>query len=320
MIARSFCACAAFLLPLVLPVLHADVTLRYRTEVKMNPNMPAQVAEATMKKMDAAVPPETVLRFKGTKGFSTAMGYDTITDFSTKEITLLDGDARQYAKVKSDQFVEELSRAMPELTPEARAAASSVKADITPTRLTGRTAVILGVQAEQREMVFSMEGPAIPNMPPGPMFKMVMQFWTAKPGEADRIAALREVTDYSLWSNDAMNPAASISKMMKQFPGFADAFGSMQKEMHLGTLLRLHIEMFTPALAAMMQRIPAGSGVPGANLDPAAPLMQIDKELAEISTAPVPDSVFEVPEDYQETGASELIKRLFAKSQAALQQ
>jgi hypothetical protein len=61
-----------------------------------------------------------------------------------------------------------------------------------------------------------------------------------------------------------------------------------------------------------MQRMPAA--------DPDAPFMQMNQEVVELSTTPVPDSVFQIPEGYQEAPASELIKGLLAKSQAAFKQ
>ncbi|MBZ5623509.1 MAG: hypothetical protein LAQ69_33025 [Acidobacteriia bacterium] len=320
MIARSLRAIASgFLMPLTLSVLHADVTLRYKTEVKINPALPAQMAADAMKRMDSAILQESVLRFKGGKGFSSRMGYDSITDFTTKEITLLDTAAKRYAKLTSFQFAEELVRAMPEMPAGPGATAPSMVA-VTPAKLTGRTAAIQGVEAEERELVFSMQGLAMPNMPTGPMMKMVLQFWTAKPGELMRVPAIRELNGYSFWSYATMNPAASIGKMMKQLPGFSDTFEAMMKEMQTGALLRVHVDMFMPAMAAMLQRMPAGSNESGANLDPDAPFVQINHEVSELSTTTVPDSLFQIPEGYQEAAASELIKGLIAKSQAAVKQ
>jgi hypothetical protein len=48
--------------------------------------------------------------------------------------------------------------------------------------------------------------------------------------------------------------------------------------------------------------------------------MQMNQEVVELSPAPVPDSVFQIPEGYQEAPAGELIKGLLAKSQAAAKQ
>ena len=40
-----------------------------------------------------------------------------------------------------------------------------------------------------------------------PMMRMVMQIWTAKPEEALRVRAIRELTGYNLWTSYFMNPA-----------------------------------------------------------------------------------------------------------------
>ncbi|HEV3200792.1 MAG TPA: energy transducer TonB [Bryobacteraceae bacterium] len=314
MIARRLNLASLFLMPLTLSVLHADVTLRYKTDVTLNPALPAAMAEAATKGIDSAISREHVLRFKEGKGFSTSLGYDSITDFTTKEITFVDTAGKRYAKLKSDQVGQEMAGAIPELPARSREAMASMKASVTPARLTGRTAVIQSVDAEERELVWSMEGPAMPNMPPGPMIKMVLQVWTAKPGEAMRVPAFRELTGYSTWSYATMNPAATMAKVIKQFPGFSDTFGSLFEEMHQGTtVLRMHVDMFMPALVAMLQRIPGGNTAFGASFDPDSPFMQLNQEASEISNAPVPDSVFQVPEGYQEVAASELFKGLLSR-------
>jgi hypothetical protein len=255
-----------------------------------------------------------VLRLKGGKGWSSAaLGYDSIVDFTTGEMTLLDSAGKRYAKLTYDRFSEEMAAAMPEMAAPVRAA---MKTDVSPATLTGRTTVIQGVEAEEREIVVSVEGPPSQNMPPGPTVRMLMQFWTAKPGEIMRVPAIRELTGYSLWSYATMNPAAAMGKMMKQFPG-SDAFDPLMKEMQQGTtVLRIHMDVFMPTMAAMLQRVPAGNRSTHA-IDPSTPFMQMDQELAEISTAAVPDSVFQIPEGYQEAAASELIKGMIGRSRAA---
>ena len=302
------------LISLTLSVVRADVTLRYKMEVKANPGLPARMTVG-------AVPQESVLRLKGGKVFSSAMGFTSIVDFATKQITLLDAATKRYARVTSDQFGREMSRAIPELPAEARTAMPSMKADVAPARVTGRTAVIQGVEAEEREIVVSIAGPAMPNMPPGPMVRMVIQLWSAKPGEAARVPAMRELTEYSLWSYATMNPTAFMGTAMKQLPGFSDLLEPLMKEIQKGTtVLRMHMDMFMPAMAAMLQRLPAGSNPLGANFNPDEPFTQMNQEVVEISTAAVPDSVFQIPEGYQEAPASDLIKGLLAKSQAAFKQ
>jgi hypothetical protein len=314
---------SACLILLTSSVLRADVTLRSRMEVKMNSTLPTQLVAAAMKGVEATAAQEILLSFRNGKGFSSSSaGYNSITDFTTKEITFFDTAGKRYSKLKSDQFVEEMARAMPQLPAAASTAMASIKTQISPARLTGRTAVIQGVETEEREIVFSMDGPAMPNMPAGPMMKMVIQMWTAKQSEILRVPAIRELTGYSLYSYATMNPMASMQKMFGQLPGFSDGFGSMMKELQNGTpVLRMHIEQFMPALAAMMRQMPAGANNPfGPNFDSEAPLMQMNQEVVELSTAPVLDSLFQIPEGYEEAPASELVKGMFAKSQAALKQ
>jgi hypothetical protein len=298
-------------MPLTLSVVRADVTLRYKMEVKTNAALPARMAAGAMSQ-------ESLLRLKGGKGFSAAMGVDSIVDFTTKEITILDTATKRYAKMTSDQFAQEMARAMPEMPAQARAYMASMKADVSPARVTGGTAVIQGVEAEEREIAISIEGPAMPNVPPGPMVRMVVHLWSAKPGEVTRVPAIRELTGYALWSFATMNPAAGMGKMMTQIPGFPSLSEALMKEMQKGaTVLRMRMDMFMPAMAAMLQQLPAGSNPLGVGFDPDAPFMQMNQELVEISTEPVPDSVFAIPEGYHEAPAAELIKGQLAKSQAA---
>jgi hypothetical protein len=309
MIRRRFRALAFVFL---IPLLHADVTLRYKTEIKMNPTLPAAMT-AAMGGADAIIPQDRVLRLKDSKGFSTAAGYNSITDFTTQEITLLDASTSRYAKLKASQLAGALAGAAPKIPAEALAVMAAMKTEASPAKLTGRTAVIQGVETEEHEIVISITGPALPNMPPGPMVRMVMQMWTAKQGEVLRVPAIRELTGYALWSWATMNPTAGMEGMMKQMPGFAEILEPIMNETQKGTtVMRTHIEMFMPAMAAMLKELPGGEG-----FDPNTPLMQMNQEAVELSTAPVPGSVFQIPADFHEADASDLIEGVFARSQAA---
>jgi TonB family protein len=317
MLARRFRALAS-LMPMLLPfsVLRADVTLRYKTEVKMNPTLPAQMA-ATTQGLGSVQSHEIVLRLKGGKGFSESPAFSSILDFTTKEITYLDTAGKRYAKLAYGQYLDEVARATAEMPAAARAAVASTKVDVSPVRATGRTSVIQGVEVEEREVVFSLEAPAAPNMPAGPAVRMVMQLWTAKPGEVLRVPAIRELAGYSLWSYTTMNPVAGVETLMKPWPGFAAAFGPLMKELQGAHALRAHIDMFMPAITAALERLPAGSHPLGAGFDPNAPLIQMDEEVVELSSDPVPDSFFQIPEGYQEAPIADLLKGMAAKTQTA---
>jgi hypothetical protein len=297
-------------------LLHADVTLRFKTETKMNPNLPAAMSAG----IGAAMQQEIVLQLKGGKGYSTAAGFNSITDFTTQEITLLDSAGGRYAKLKADQLGGAMAGAMPKIPAEASAMMASMKTDVSPAKLTGRTAVIQGVETEEREIVISIGGPSIPNMPAGPLVRMVMQIWTAKSGESLRVPAIRELDGYKLFAYATMSPTAGMEGMMKLVPGLSDTFMPLMKEMQKGTtILRTHVEMFMPMMAAMMGGMP-GAKPGGASLDPDAPLMQMNTEAVELSSAQLPDSIFQIPEGYREAPASDLVKGMFAKMQPGAKQ
>lgn len=81
---------------------------------------------------------------------------------------------------------------MPQQPAEAKAAMASLKPTIS-SKLTGRTQTIQGIEAEEREFLMSVDGPAMPNMPAGPFMRLRMEFWTAKSSETTRVALLREL-------------------------------------------------------------------------------------------------------------------------------
>jgi hypothetical protein len=289
-------------------------------EITINPALSALVAGA-MKGADLTAPEETIFHLKDGKGFSSYMGISSIVDFATKKMTILDPATMRYATFTSDQLVDETARAMPQIPASARAALGAVKTSVSAARLTGRTATIQGVEAEEREIVVSIEGLDAPNTPPGPSMRMVMQLWAAKSSEALRVPAIRELTGYALYSYATMNPTAMLERMVKELPGFSGGFESMIKEMQQGTtMLRMHIDMFMPGLAAMLQQLRPGGNAAGAVADDGAPLMQVNQELVELSTTSVPDSVFQIPEGYKEAPAAELMETFLAKGRAAAQQ
>jgi hypothetical protein len=294
----------------------ADVTARYKTETTTNPAI-ASLAPGAMKGLDAIVPQELELRLKNGKAVSELNGLTTILDYSSKGMTVIDAASMRYAKTTYQQFLEETAQAMPATSAGAAAALAAMKTSVSDAKLTGRTAVIQGVEAEEREMVMSMEGPSLPDAPvsAGPMLRLVFQIWTAKPDAALRIPAIHELAGYSSYQDATMNPLASLATLLNQMPGVGQGLEAMLKQIHdAGIVLRMHVDLFMPALAAILERV----GVNGASaLDPAAPMFQINHELVELSTTPVPDSALEVPRGYQEAAASEIIQARLAKTRPA---
>jgi hypothetical protein len=296
-------------------MLHADVTLRYKAETKFNASLPPEISQQAGKGMAKAVPLNLVIQFKGSKGFASWGDYITIIDFKKNEATLVDAVGKRYGTAPLDRFTDEMAGAMPELPAEAKAGLGAMKSGF-QSRVTGRTDTIRGIEAEEREIVMTMDMPAGANAPAGPMMKMVIQFWTAKAGETLRVPAIHELNGYNLWSNSIMNPVGAIEKMLKQTPGFGDSVVAMMKELRSGSgvLLRTHMDIYMPMMAAMMRSLPAGTPNPlGANFDPDAAFAQMNQEMSEISTDAIPDSVFTVPEGFQPGTVADIMKGMVAR-------
>jgi hypothetical protein len=296
------------LLPFTVSVLSADVTVRYKSELTMNLTLPGLPNPA--KAVEGLLPQERTLLEKDGKALSSMnAGFTAITDFNTKEIILLDPGGKRFAKLDSARLGEALGKAVPEIP--AAALLSSMKMNVSAPKLTGRTETIQGIEAEEQEMELSIDGPALPGMPPGPMIREVMQIWMAKQSEMLRVPAVRELTAYALYSMATTNPTAQLEALFKQIPGLSDAFASMQKNMQTGVLLRMHIAAYMPGLAQLMR--PAQTNGASAGFDPNAPLMQLNQEMVEISSGSIAASQFEVPPGFQEVAAAELITDMLPK-------
>lgn len=294
----------------------ADVTLRYKTEVKLNPSLPPQMTEQMTKAMGTGMPPESVMQMKDGKGASAFGKFRSISDFAKGQILLVDPEQKRMGTIAADQLGDELGKLIAEMPPEARAAMAAMKSTA-ETKVTGRTSTIEGIAAEEREVTVTVEGPASAGMPAGPMIKMTMQFWTAKAEEMSRVPALKELAAQNIWGHPTMNPASSIEKILKQMPGMGDGIGKVQKDMQAARtmLLRTEMKMWMPAMAAMMKQLPPDKNPFGTSFDADAPFMEMTQSLSELSTATVPASVFAAPEGYRTVPGSELVQEMLrAKS------
>ncbi len=119
----------------------------------------------------------------------------------------------------TSKYAELAKSAIPAMPEEARAALASMKTSV-DSRNTGRTASIQGVQSEEHEFVLSIEMPAGGPPMAGPMMKMLVQMWTAKAEEAQRIPALQEVQNYTASASGAENLAGAHRSGVQCRAGF----------------------------------------------------------------------------------------------------
>lgn len=290
----------------------ADVTLRYKTEVKLNPALPAQMTEQMKKGMGAAMPADAAYQWKDGKGIATFGKYRSIVDVAKGQITVIDPDQKRMATTSAADMMEAMAKGLAQIPPEAQAAMAAMKVTA-ESKVTGRTEAIRGVQAEERELTMSIEPAPMPNMPPGPMMKMSLQFWTAKQEEILRVPALRELVGYNIWSFATMNPAAATEKMFQTMPGIGDSMGKFLKEMQgvQAVVLRSRVFLFMPGMAAAMKQMT------GTEFDASVPFMEMTQEVSEISDAPIAASVFALPEGYRTVPVAELVKDMIPKPPAA---
>lgn len=306
---RRFAVVALALSASTVPLLRADVTLRYHGDFKTATFLPG--TDRALQQMGL----EQSIRMKGNRVYYTHAGFATILDLSNQELTLIDAAHKTFATIPASQFAEKMAAAMPKM-PEGMdqqvlqiMSMFKVKAE---SKSTGRTNVIQGVQAEEREIVLSMEMPMPEGTPQSdPAVKMVMSVWTAKPEEARRVPAIRELTGFMLWQRLFMNPIDMLQKVFAKLPAQGDAIASLVKEMNqnASVILRTRIAMYAPMMAAVAEQMANQHGRPApASVDPSAPLFQATEEIVELSTAALDDSIFQIPKDYSRAAVEDLVK------------
>jgi hypothetical protein len=299
-----------------LPALRADVTLHYKTEVTIDPGMPAQFADQVKKSFGAGLPKSQTQQLKDGKLYSDTGNFSSISDFNKRETTVIDNTGKRYSIIPAGEYADDLVKAMPALPADYKTVMGALKSHA-ESKDTGRTQTIQGIEGEERLIDITMGGPALPNMPPGPLMHMVMHVWLAKATETARVAALGELAKWDFMST-GMDPASVITKAFAQMPGLGDSIVPMMQEVRSSrrVVLRMQIEMYMPLLA-MMAQMAAGGSPAGPGHGPETPAVSMNQELSEISTAPVPASAFQIPEGYQSAPATELLSDMMKRQMAA---
>lgn len=285
----------------------ADATLLYHSDVKVNPDLPPQVAQAMANQMTAAMPERTSMQFRNGKEFYSSGVRDSLTDFHKKEVTLIDRQTKRYVTVPFDSFGEELRKMMPQNLPASPELLTHFES-----RPTKRTATIQGIEGEEHESVLtislapSASGPAA--APASPFMRMVMHIWMPKASEVARIPALREISRYDLLADTPTSPLASLQTMAKQFPGIMEGIMGFIKELRASgsaVVLRMDTDMSMPLLIAQLKQR-GGPDTP--KFDAETPLMSVNYILRSVSTESLDDSLFQVPDGYQSSTLADMLK------------
>ena len=282
----------------------ADVTIRYQSAVKVSQSLPAQAREQMEKSMGRAMTLET--RLKNGKAYTVGGFWTAMVDFAKGQMTLIDAGNQTFANVAAADLPDKLGALMPQMPDAAKKMLAAMKTGFN-SRKTDRTDTIQGIKAEENEMVLTIEMPLPADAKQAFLtMKMVMQIWTAKPDEALRNPAVRELMGVNLWSNAFMNPGVMMQRMTGSMPGLGDALKSMTEQLAVkkAVMLRNRMSMYMP--------------VPGVTGDASTPTFEMTQEAVEVSSAPVDDAVFQIPAGYKEIPADDLLKAVMQRQQAAV--
>ena len=285
----------------------ADLTLRHTFSFQLPSYLPPEVKAQVQQQIDAALTKEMVVHIKGDKVYASYGPLLGITDFSKNELTLLNPKTRQYASIPLDQYADRFGKAMapPPLPPAAQQLLESLKVDV-QNKKTGQIAMIEGIRAEESLITISME---LPSAGAASAMRMEMRVWSASPDEIRRVPALKEMADYAARTRRALDPAEMLTKGFEQMPGLgAQLRGPLEQLTRINSnlVVRMRMGLFIPAMSQMVQL----AQNPPANFDPNAPITEYRMDLAEISTAAVPDSTFAIPKDYMQAPFEEMVKAL----------
>lgn len=317
---KTFCALIPALALIAAPGLRADVTIRYQSEFKPAAALQPMM-ETLMKTMETAT--ATSIQMKSNKGYTTAGNWTEIFDFVKGEVTLVDPAHKTFATFPVAQLADKMAGAMPQISSaqaeSMQQAMASIKIKV-DAKVTGKTADIQGVQAEERVVTLTMDLPMPAEMnQSGPSMKMVMHIWTAKKEEALRVPAIRELTGYQTWQRYMVNPMGMFEKLSVKMPAMSKIVSPLIEEMfkNQSVILRTRIEIYMPFLATLASQMAAqGKSLPFA-LDPNAPLMEMDQEVSELSSAPVDASLFDVPKDYTAVPVEDMVRDMMKAHGAA---
>jgi len=298
---------------LVPSALRADVTIRYKNEVNLG------VLQNATRGAVFSIPQLSLMRVKGAKASAGMGAFASLIDTGSGQIMLIDSQHKTYATAALKDYADKMASAIPQpaVSAEAKNVLDSMKTT-TSVNKTGRTMVIQGIQADEIEFTLSvnMGAPAPSQQPavtiPAVTMKAVMQFWTARPDEALRHPALRELAGYGAYARLLLNPMDSIQKILSSLPLVSqDAFAKVQElSQNTPLILKSHTEISMPMMMQSAQQSDPHS-LPG-GLDPNRPLMETNSEVIEISTDPIEDSTFEVPPDLQPVTLADFRKAITA--------
>jgi hypothetical protein len=277
----------------------ADVTVRYQTDIQLN--LPEPAKQAAQKTVQSALDrfANIIIRMRNGKSASEMGRATSIMDYPAKQVTVIDREHKTFSTLSLADFAEQVAAAsLPQMPEDAKKALENTKTSVDINK-TGNTETILGIRAEERDAFMRLEMPTPPDHPGGINMKLVIRIWTASAEETLRNQAVREFTGYHIYANAPMNPATMLKKMSNM--PLAKDFDSIVSDNAM--VLRMRMEMYMQLPPEAMAKVA---------IDPTTPMMTMTQEAAEISSAQVDETIFQIPTDYQKGEPKDLLKLVVA--------
>src|SRR5215469_14344239 len=96
------------------PILRADVTLRYKSDLQLAPFLPPEMLDQFNKSLKSGMSAESqTILMKGGKASSTTGKFSCIVNFDRQEFTMIDGENKRVAIVPAARFNESLTASLP---------------------------------------------------------------------------------------------------------------------------------------------------------------------------------------------------------------
>jgi hypothetical protein len=231
--------CAVFAIALTAPVLHADLTIRYRSDSKL---VPPAMADRTV-------------RIKGNRALFAINNLSALADFGKQELTVFDPARKTVATIPLSRYRDRIKAAMPDMQAVMAQMFDPAKVKV-ESIASRRTTTIQSMAAEERQLTIT-----VPVVIPGgdasskAEMKLAMRIWIVTAANFRNKPALGELAVFGQWQRYFMDTAGA-------FPGWQSALEEMTR--NGGVVLRTHTEV------RMI--------VPGMSLADADPVMETNEE------------------------------------------
>jgi len=273
----------------------ADLAISYKLDFQVGPVFPPALVDAVRQQVAGFIPNGMSMRVRNGKCTSSAGALTSIVNATTGEITLLNPKTKQFATAATASYAG--FGATQPLPPEAQQMLASLKVDV-KTSKTGQTGSINNLLAEETLITLTIAGPD-----PATSLRIDMDECLPAASEFDRVPALKELRSCSAAAG-LSDPSAIVDKIFAQLPGASAKLSEAVKALSAkgSVVLKMQAAAHAPGLGALLQ----SQGLPG--VEPDAPLVLMQMNLAEFSLDPLPDTAFQVPDGYQEAPFEDLLK------------